>query len=227
MKKKTNKPKPSSNSLGLTPQSLVQSLYMESIEENDVTISVGYAGSGKTYIAATAASQFKIDHKAKGRIILTRPNRDDSPTMGFLPGEDIEKMTPWVRPYLEVFNKHLNGTTTKYLEDGTISVIAFEHIQGLTFDDAYVLLDEAQFTTRSEMKKFLKRIGKNTKVIINGDIAQANMGKTSGLAMLIDLWHSDAEVRESVGLVEFNDVNDIVRSDFCRMITPKVDKLPN
>jgi len=217
------KKKQSSNSLGLEAQSLAQSLYIRSIEDKTVSVGLGFAGTGKTYIAATMAAQFKIDHK-KGRIILCRPNVSDSRGIGYLPGDEKEKMAPWIRPYTDVFNIHLNGTTEKYLEDGTILAVPFEHMQGLSFNDCYVLLDEAQHTTRKEMEMFLKRIGKNCKVIISGDIQQARLGETSGLALLVELCNNKVQLQEYIGITEFNDPNDIVRSDFCRVITQAFDE---
>lgn len=223
MRKKTKSQ--SSNSLGLQPFSQAQSDYIHSVEDNVVTIALGYAGTGKTYIASTCASQFKIDNKLKGKIILTRPNISDSRTGGYLPGDKDEKMAPWVAPYVEVMNKHLQGKVEEYMEKGTIEIVPFEFMQGRTFDDCYVLLDEAQYTTPWEMKMFLKRIGKNCKVIINGDIRQSKMGPNSGLAMLIDLCNTKVELQEYIGIVEFNNPDDIVRSDFCRAITVILDDL--
>lgn len=222
--KKQKKPQ-QSNSLGLQALSLNQSKYIRSIDDNVVSVGIGFAGSGKTYIASTCAAQFKIDSR-DSRIILCRPNVSDSKSIGFLPGEEIDKMAPWITPYTDILRKHLNGTFEKHLHEGSIQVVPFEYMQGRTFDNSFVILDEAQHTTPKEIEMFLKRIGKDSKVVICGDIPQARLGSKSGLKLLIDM-HSDTslpEVSTNIGVTEFDNPDDIVRSDFCREITKAFDR---
>lgn len=225
MKKPQTRPKKSSGSVKLEAMSLNQSKYIRSIDDNIVSVGLGFAGSGKTYIASTLAAQFKIDNK-DSRIVLCRPNVSDSRTLGFLPGTEMEKMAPWITPYTDVLRKHLQGLYEKELAEEGIQVVPFEFMQGRTFDNSFVILDEAQHTSPKEMEMFLKRIGKNTKVVICGDIPQARLGNQSGLKMLLDM-RTDAatpEVSENIGFVEFDNPDDIVRSDFCREITKAFDR---
>ena len=225
MKKPQTKPKKSSGSVKLEAMSLNQSKYIRSIDDNIVSVGLGFAGSGKTYIASTLAAQFKIDNK-DSRIVLCRPNVSDSRTLGFLPGTEMEKMAPWITPYTDVLRKHLQGMFEKELAEEGIQVVPFEFMQGRTFDNSFVILDEAQHTSPKEMEMFLKRIGKNTKVVICGDIPQARLGLSSGLKMLLDMRTDSAtpEVAENIGFVEFDNPDDIVRSDFCREITKAFDR---
>jgi len=224
--KKTNiKKKVPSNSLGLQALSQNQSKYINSIDKNVVSVGTGFAGSGKTYIASTMAAQFKIDNR-DSRIVLCRPNVSDSKSIGFLPGEEIDKMAPWITPYTDILRKHLNGNFEKSYQDGTLQVVPFEYMQGRTFDNSFVILDEAQHTTPKEIEMFLKRIGKDSKVVICGDIPQARLGLKSGLKLLIDM-HKDTslpEVSENIGVTDFNNPDDIVRSVFCREITKAFDR---
>ena len=121
MKKQQKKVKVPSNSLGLQALSQNQSNYINSIDNNVVSVGTGFAGSGKTYIASTMAAQFKIDNR-DSRIVLCRPNVSDSKSIGFLPGEEIDKMAPWITPYTDILRKHLNGNFEKYHQDGTLQV---------------------------------------------------------------------------------------------------------
>jgi|TARA_R100000030_G_scaffold93028_2_gene78941 phosphate starvation-inducible PhoH-like protein len=223
LKKKGKKQQ--SNSLGLQALSQHQSDYINSIDNNVVSVGLGFAGSGKTYIASTMAAQFRIDNK-DSRIVLCRPNVSDSKSIGFLPGEEMDKMAPWIVPYTDILRKHLSGTFEKQLGEGTIQVVPFEFIQGRTFDNSFVILDEAQHTTKKEMETFLKRIGKNSKVVVCGDIQQARLGNSSGLKLLIDM-HGDTtlpEVSQNIGVTVFDNPDDIVRSEFCREITKAFDR---
>lgn len=211
--------KKSSHSIPLTPLSTQQSQYIKSIQENIVTIGLGYAGSGKTYIAATLAAQFKIDNKKYGSIILCRPNISDSRTIGYLKGDMDEKMAPWVIPYMDVLKKHLGGHLEEYVANETVQVVPMEYIQGRTWDNSFVLLDEAQHTTPKEMEMFLKRVGQDSTIIITGDLNQAVRGKTSGLNQIMEMTDEQQALSNHIGVVHFNDLNGIVRSDFCRAVT--------
>jgi len=211
--------KSSSGSVQLEPLSLAQSQYIESIKEKVVSIGLGYAGTGKTYIAATLAAQFKIDNRKEGKIVLCRPNISDSRTIGYLKGDMEEKMAAWVVPYTDVLRKHLSGHFEEYVANGTIEVVPFEYMQGRSWDNSYIMLDEAQHTSPKEMEMFLKRIGTDSKVVISGDLRQAAKGKSSGLADIVELYESNSDLQEYMGITGFFNPSDIVRSDFCRMIT--------
>jgi phosphate starvation-inducible PhoH-like protein len=202
-----------------------QAEYVASILRNVVTVGLGFAGTGKTYIASTLAAQFKNKEK-HGRVVLCRPNVSDSKSIGSLPGDTLEKMSPWIQPYTSVLKQHLGDERVDAdMRKGTIEVCVFEHMQGRTFDDAFVILDEAQHTTPKEMEMFLKRVGVNTTVIVCGDIAQSRLGPKSGLKQLLDMSKDGAlpEMKQ-VGFVEFDNPDDIVRSEFCRDITMAYDR---
>ena len=218
MKKPTTK-KQSSGSIQLEPLSLAQSYYITSIEEKVVSVGMGFAGSGKTYIAATKAAQFKIDNRKDGKIILCRPNVSDSRSIGYLKGTLEEKMESWVVPYMDVLKRHLNGKVEEYVANETIQVVPFEYMQGRTWDNSFIMLDEAQHTSPKEMEMFLKRIGTESKVVITGDLDQSAKGQSSGLKSLLDIQTRVEYLKEFIGITEFKDPNDIVRSDFCRIIT--------
>jgi phosphate starvation-inducible protein PhoH and related proteins len=222
---KKQKKKVPSNSLGIQALSQNQSNYINSIDNNVVSVGIGFAGTGKTYIASTLAAQFKIDNK-DSRIILCRPNVSDSKSIGFLPGEEMDKMAPWITPYTDILRKHLNGSFEKYFQDGSIQVVPFEYMQGRTFDNSFIILDEAQHTTPKEIEMFLKRVGKDAKVVVCGDIPQARLGNKSGLKLLIDMHRDSAlpEVSANIGVTEFDNPDDIVRSTFCREITKAFDR---
>ncbi len=221
---KRRKSDPQAFLIELEPQSDHQAEYIQSIGDNVVTVGLGFAGTGKTYVASTLAAIFKNKEKY-GRIVLCRPNVSDSKSIGALPGDTLDKLSPWIVPYTSVLKAHLGAERVKAdMASGSIEVVPFEVIQGRTFDDAFVLLDEAQHVTRGEMNTFLKRVGVNCTVVISGDIAQARLGKSSGLAWLLEMRKTIPEVRDNVSVVEFNCPEDIIRSDFCRQITVGIDR---
>jgi phosphate starvation-inducible PhoH-like protein len=184
-----------------------QDRYIKAIAHNQITIGLGPAGTGKTYIAAAlAAEAFKTGVIRK--IIVTRPAVEAGESLGFLPGELEEKYEPYFRPVRDAFVERLGSGPTDYMiKSGQIEAIPLAYLRGMTFKDAWVILDEAQNTTPLQMKLFLTRIGENAKVIINGDLSQQDIPGYSGL--------DDASKRlrglGGVAQVAF-DENDIVRS---------------
>lgn len=196
----------------LLPQTERQGDYIKAIEEFDQVIVLGPAGTGKTYIAATVASNLYIT-KAIDKIIITRPNVAAGKSIGYFPGTLEEKMMPWVMPVLEVLHWNLGkGAVETGIKNGNIEIAPFETMRGRSFQDAFVILDEAQNVTSHEMKMFLTRVGQNCKVILNGDIQQSDLGETSGLSKAI---HIAKKHMIPVPVVEFTP-DDIVRSDLCK-----------
>lgn len=196
----------------LLPQTERQGDYIKAIEEFDQVIVLGPAGTGKTYIAATVASNLYIT-KAIDKIIITRPNVAAGKSIGYFPGTLEEKMMPWVMPVLEVLHWNLGkGAVETGIKNGNIEIAPFETMRGRSFQDAFVILDEAQNVTPHEMKMFLTRVGQNCKVILNGDIQQSDLGETSGLSKAI---HIAKKHMIPVPVVEFTP-DDIVRSDLCK-----------
>ena len=160
-----------------------QQKYVDAIQQNIVTLGVGPAGTGKTYLAvACAVAAFR--EKTINRIILTRPAVEAGEKLGFLPGDLQNKVDPYLRPlYDALFDLFGPEAYQRYLERGNIEVAPLAYMRGRTLDDAFIILDEAQNTTPEQMKMFLTRIGFGSKAVITGDVTQIDLpdGKHSGL----------------------------------------------
>ena len=160
-----------------------QQCYMKAISKNTVTIGVGPAGTGKTYLAVAAAvAAFR--EREVNRIILTRPAVEAGERLGFLPGDLQNKVDPYLRPLYDALYDMLGAETfQKYQERGSIEVAPLAYMRGRTLDDSFIILDEAQNTTREQMKMFLTRLGFGSKVVITGDVTQIDLphDKVSGL----------------------------------------------
>ncbi len=167
----------------IKPKTLGQRDYCEAIRDNTVTLGIGPAGTGKTYLAVAAAvAAFRAEEV--NRIILTRPAVEAGERLGFLPGDLQSKVDPYLRPlYDALFDMLGPDTYQKYLERGNIEVAPLAYMRGRTLDDSFIILDEAQNTSREQMKMFLTRIGFGSKVVITGDITQIDLpeDKVSGL----------------------------------------------
>ena len=160
-----------------------QKRYVESVLNNTVTIGVGPAGTGKTYLAVAAAvAAFR--EKQVNRIILTRPAVEAGERLGFLPGDLQSKVDPYLRPLYDALFDMLGAETyQKYVERGNIEVAPLAYMRGRTLDDSFIILDEAQNTSREQMKMFLTRLGFGSKIVITGDATQIDLpaDKVSGL----------------------------------------------
>ena len=160
-----------------------QRAYLDSIEQNTITLGIGPAGTGKTYLAvAEAVAAFRAEKV--NRIILTRPAVEAGERLGFLPGDLQSKVDPYLRPLYDALFEMLGAETyQKYLERGNIEVAPLAYMRGRTLDDSFIILDEAQNTSREQMKMFLTRIGFGSHVVITGDVTQIDLppDKTSGL----------------------------------------------
>ena len=163
----------------IKPKTLGQKKYCDMIRKNTITFGVGPAGTGKTYLAvALAVSAFKA-HEVN-RIILTRPAVEAGEKLGFLPGDLQNKVDPYLRPlYDALFEMFGQESFAKHLERGSIEVAPLAYMRGRTLDDSFIILDEAQNTTREQMKMFLTRLGFNSKMVITGDITQIDLPETS------------------------------------------------
>ena len=157
--------------------------YVETIRHNHITLGIGPAGTGKTYLAVALAVA-ALKKKEVERIILTRPAVEAGEKLGFLPGDMQDKVDPYLRPlYDGLYDMLGNETFQKYLTTGTIEVAPLAYMRGRTLNDSFIILDEAQNTTPEQMKMFLTRFGFGSKMVITGDITQIDLpgGKTSGL----------------------------------------------
>lgn len=167
----------------IKPKTLGQKRYCKAISDNTITIAVGPAGTGKTYLAvAMAVTAFRA--KEVNRIILTRPAVEAGEKLGFLPGDLQSKVDPYLRPLYDALFDMLGAETyQKYLERGNIEVAPLAYMRGRTLDESFIILDEAQNTTTEQMKMFLTRLGTNSKMVITGDITQIDLpsGAKSGL----------------------------------------------
>ena len=165
------------------PKTIGQKEYVNAIMKQTVTIGVGPAGTGKTYLAVAAAvAAFRA--KEVNRIILTRPAVEAGEKLGFLPGDLQSKVDPYLRPLYDALFDMLGAETyQKYLERGNIEVAPLAYMRGRTLDDSFIILDEAQNTSREQMKMFLTRMGFGSKVVITGDVTQIDLpaDKVSGL----------------------------------------------
>ena len=167
----------------IKPKTIGQKEYIKSVLNNTITIGVGPAGTGKTYLAVAAAVQAFRD-KQVNRIILTRPAVEAGERLGFLPGDLQSKVDPYLRPLYDALFDMLGAETyQKYLERGNIEVAPLAYMRGRTLDDSFIILDEAQNTSREQMKMFLTRLGFGSKIVITGDVTQIDLpdGKASGL----------------------------------------------
>jgi len=164
-------------------KTLGQMKYVDAINSSTVTLAIGPAGTGKTYLAvAHAVAAFRA--KSVNRIILTRPAVEAGERLGFLPGDLQSKVDPYLRPLYDALFELLGADTyNKYLERGNIEVAPLAYMRGRTLDDSFIILDEAQNTSREQMKMFLTRLGFGSKIVITGDITQIDLppDKTSGL----------------------------------------------
>lgn len=186
-----------------------QIAYLQSMKHNDLTVALGPAGTGKTYLATMRAAE-EILRGTKERFIIVRPAvAAGGEEHGFLPGDLRKKLAPWARPVVDLLAKAIgHDRCEQMLKAGTVEAMPFTYMRGLTLDNAFIILDEAQNVTVEQMKLFTTRLGENVKVVICGDIAQTDMPGNSGLVVLADLIEDHGI---PAGLIEFTS-NDVERS---------------
>jgi phosphate starvation-inducible PhoH-like protein len=183
---------------GITPKTIGQKRYVDTIRSSTVTFAIGPAGTGKTYLAVATAVRALQEHQVS-RLILTRPAVEAGERLGFLPGTLYEKIDPYMRPlYDALFEMTGADTLSRLMERGTVEVAPLAFMRGRTLNDAFIILDEAQNTTPEQMKMFLTRIGFGSKAVVNGDATQTDLqsGQASGLAVV-------QEILEGIEGIEF------------------------
>ena len=192
----------------IKPKTLGQKAYCDAIADNTITLGIGPAGTGKTYLAVAAAvAAFRAEEV--NRIILTRPAVEAGERLGFLPGDLQSKVDPYLRPLYDALFDMLGAETyQKYLERGNIEVAPLAYMRGRTLDDSFIILDEAQNTSREQMKMFLTRLGFGSKIVITGDVTQIDLpdGKPSGLREAMRVLRNI----EGIGICELTN-QDVVR----------------
>ncbi len=208
----------------IKPKTIGQKEYIKSVLHNTVTIGVGPAGTGKTYLAVAAAVQAFRD-KQVNRIILTRPAVEAGERLGFLPGDLQSKVDPYLRPLYDALFDMLGAETyQKYLEKGNIEVAPLAYMRGRTLDDSFIILDEAQNTSREQMKMFLTRLGFGSKIVITGDVTQIDLpdGKPSGLREAMRVLKNV----EGIGICELTNA-DVVRHVMVQRIVEAYERDAN
>ncbi len=199
----------------VVPRTTNQADYISRIHEHAVTFAIGPAGTGKTYLAVAVGLQMLLKGKVE-RIILTRPAVEAGENLGFLPGDLIQKINPYLRPlYDALFDLISFERVSSLIEKGVIEIAPLAYMRGRTLNRAYIILDEAQNTTISQMKMFLTRLGNDAKIVISGDATQIDLEKPSKSGLL----HAMRILREvkEIAFMEFT------REDICRH--PVVEKI--
>ena len=206
----------------VVPRNENQDAYLDSMEKNIITIGIGPAGSGKTYLATYMSLLYHFSKDMKRRIIITRPAVEaGGEKLGFLPGQLDEKMQPYMRP---IYDSFIDLTDLGFFNDkmsrGYIEIAPLAYMRGRTFNDSFIILDEAQNATLSQLKMILTRIGENCKLVINGDPSQSDISQEkSGLRKIYKV----LEEVPRVGVVQFSG-SDIVRSDIVVDIVKAFEK---
>ncbi len=205
----------------IKPKTIGQGHYIKAIQTNAVTFGIGPAGTGKTYLAvAMAVRAFK--NNEVNRIIITRPAVEAGESLGFLPGDLQMKVDPYLRPLYDALYDILGAETyNSYKERGLIEVAPLAYMRGRTLDNSFIILDEAQNTTKQQMKMFLTRFGFGSKVVVNGDVTQIDLpaGKKSGLVNAVDVLKNVEGIR-FMYLTE----RDVVRHELVKKIIKSYDQ---
>lgn len=205
------------------PWNKKQRTYIELLETKDIIIATGFAGTSKTYLpTAIACDKLRLGHLDK--IIFSRPNISNSKSLGMFAGSMEEKMSYWLSPVLSVVKERMGaGSLEVALKHGDIQFQPLETIKGLSVTDGWLICDEAEDLTIDEVKKIITRVGKGSKLILAGDITQSELSEKSGLKWLIGFVERN-ELSDIVGHVDFNDPNEIVRSDAVKRFVIAMNK---
>jgi len=199
----------------IAPKTVTQKSYVDSIRTSTVTFGIGPAGTGKTYLAMALAVA-ALQEKQVGRLILTRPAVEAGERLGFLPGDMLAKVDPYLRPLFDALYDMLDADRlAAYMERGTIEVAPLAFMRGRTLNDSFIILDEAQNTTPEQMQMFLTRLGFGSKVVVTGDVTQIDLPReqASGLIQVRDI----LSTIDGIGFVEFGH-EDVVRHKLVQRI---------
>lgn len=211
------------SSLGksVRPRTETQKQYVRAIEQNDMVIAIGPAGTGKTYLAVACALAALRDARVS-KIVLTRPVVEAGEKLGFLPGDFYEKVNPYLRPLYDAFYSMLGPDRFRlYRDEETIEIAPLAYMRGRTLDNSFIILDEGQNATPEQIKMLLTRLGQNSKLIVNGDVTQIDLTpkRLSGLLKLPDILRGVSGIE----LVQFNK-EDVVRHPLVKGILEAYDR---
>lgn len=196
---------------GIVAKTPKQKEFLDALKVSSQVFVLGPAGTGKTYVTATYASDLYTT-KQIDKIVITRPHVAVGKELGFLKGDLAEKTMPWALPVLDVLEKHLGkGTVETGIKNGNIEMAPLALMRGRTFDNAFIIVDETQNITTHELKMLLTRVGEGSTIVLNGDVQQSDLKEADGLSKVI---HLAKKHMIPVPVVEFG-VEDIVRSDIC------------
>jgi phosphate starvation-inducible PhoH-like protein len=199
----------------VSPKTVNQKRYVDSIRRNTITFGIGPAGTGKTFLAVALAAA-ALSRREVNRIILTRPAVEAGERLGFLPGDLMAKVDPYLRPLFDALHDMLEpDRVSHHLERGIIEVAPLAFMRGRSLNDSFIILDEAQNTTPEQMKMFLTRLGFNSKMVVTGDITQIDLPREhdSGLVVVADILRD----LEGIEFVRFGE-EDVVRHKLVRRI---------
>jgi phosphate starvation-inducible PhoH-like protein len=199
----------------IAPKTVTQKQYVDAIRSKTITFGVGPAGTGKTYLAIALAVS-ALSEKQVGRVILTRPAVEAGERLGFLPGDVLAKVDPYMRPLFDALYDTMDpDRLNAFMERGTIEVAPLAFMRGRTINDSFVILDEAQNTTPEQMQMFLTRLGFGSKVVVTGDVTQIDLPRdqASGLIQVRDI----LQEIDGIGFVEFGH-EDVVRHKLVQRI---------
>lgn len=212
----------SSHKKVITPKSINQKQYIDSIRRFDIVFGIGPAGTGKTYLAMAMAIASLVK-KEINRVVLTRPAVEAGEHLGFLPGDLYEKVNPYLRPLYDALHDMMDfENVSRLIQRGVIEVAPLAFMRGRTLNDSFVILDEAQNATTEQMKMFLTRLGFSSKAVITGDVTQTDLpqGKTSGLIEARDLFK---EI-EGIKFIYFSR-EDVIRHHLVQEIIDAYEKM--
>jgi phosphate starvation-inducible protein PhoH and related proteins len=197
------------------PRTVNQAVYLQAIEKAELCFGVGPAGTGKTYLAVAQALR-QVLTQSRRKLILTRPVVEAGESLGFLPGDLAQKIDPYLRPLYDAIEALVPGETVRRLEEnGILEIAPLAYMRGRTLSGAFIILDEAQNTTREQMKMFLTRIGENSRTVVTGDITQIDLPRKSdsGLLSVIPILRPIREISFT-----FFEEQDVVRNPLVRKI---------
>lgn len=196
---------------GIVPRTTKQKELLDSLKQSSQVFILGPAGTGKTYVTATYAADL-YTLKEVDKIVITRPHVAVGKDIGFLPGTLEEKTYPWALPVLDVLIKHLGkGAVETGIKNSNIEMAPLAMMRGRSFEDSFIIVDEAQNITTPELKMLLTRVGDGSTIVLNGDVQQSDLNHTDGLSKVI---HLAKKHMLPVPIIEFG-IDDIIRSDIC------------